>query len=103
VTAAPAAADPFAAAIARLRAERALSYAEFADQCGISKSLAVMLETGARRPSRATIDLIADALGLHIAQRVNLLYWAGYSAPAPVWGYLMRAVDGRLPPDLSAR
>jgi transcriptional regulator with XRE-family HTH domain len=86
----------------RATARLGLSYQALADQCGISKSLAVALEQGRRHPSPSTIGLIADALALCIAQRTFLLVIAGYRPPWSVLNYLLDQVPSGLPASLPA-
>src|SRR5436190_23859464 len=66
----PGALAPFAGRLRRLRLRAGLTQEELADRSGLSVEAISALERGFRRhPRRATLALLADALGLAAAER----------------------------------
>jgi transcriptional regulator with XRE-family HTH domain len=67
----------------RIRKERGLSQAKLAARAGLDPSTVNQIETGARKPSTATLEKIAEALEVDLAD-----LFRGYVVPkaqAPLW------------------
>ena len=58
----------FASNLKRLRQEKGYTQQELAELCNMSTTTIGMYEVGGRTPSFATIELIADKLGIEAAQ-----------------------------------
>src|SRR5215471_266104 len=77
-------ARPFAALLRRLRREAGLTQEELAGRSGLSVEAISALERGFRRhPHRATLVLLADALGLAGAERDTFFETAAAPAREP--------------------
>jgi transcriptional regulator with XRE-family HTH domain len=86
--------SPFAGALRRWRTARRLSQLELALRSGTTQRHLSFMESGRSRPGRAMVVRLAEALGLSLRERNDLLLSAGY-APA----YAESALDG---PELGA-
>jgi transcriptional regulator with XRE-family HTH domain len=70
---------PFARALRAAREKRGISQSKLADRADLCHSYVSRLESGQRNPSRETVDLIADALGMPDGEREALLASAGFT------------------------
>ena len=77
--------------IKHLRLRREMSQSEMARQSGVEHSYISRLESGEREPSRATVDAIADVLG--IDHETARLVAFGYSEDSPIINRLRAALS----------
>src|SRR5262252_3119722 len=95
----------FAALLKRHRRLAHLTQEQLAEQAGYSVSYISMLERGERIPVRATVELLADALGLSSAERVAFATAARGPAAvlSPSPAALLPGSAGPSPPPLVGR
>lgn len=70
--------ESFGAALKRYREHARVSQSRLGEWAGFDHSYVSRLESGARRPTREAVGLLADALGLPAAHRDALLESAGF-------------------------
>ena len=94
------AASPFGALLREWRLLRRFSQVELSLRSGISTRHLSYAETGRSRPSRQTVQLVAEALDVPLRERNALLLAAGYAPhyletalDAPKLGLIRRAID----------
>ena len=77
--------------IKHLRLRREMSQSELGRRADLHTSFLSRIEAGEREPSRATVDAIADVLG--IDRETARLVAFGYSEDSPVFNRLRAAVS----------
>lgn len=71
--------QPFPSVLRRYRHRAGLSQSKLAERADLDHSYVSRLECGARTPSRAVVERLADVLGLSPHERDELLTAAGFT------------------------
>jgi transcriptional regulator with XRE-family HTH domain len=77
----------FVGLLTDLRQRRGMSQGRLAAECGFDSSYLSRLEAGNREPSRETVAVLCEALGLDRAEQVRLYATCGLLPPGN-WGAL---------------